>query len=163
MGEGYTKAEAKEIQKQIEEMGWSVEMNNLDAVKRDDSVWWYEYDIDSPILSVENKDNSVAYILVADGDISITDPENGENHFYFEGGRPDTGEKDDLTEDLVKRGVWDNNNWFEVIREVYNPKTKEYKVDNNLNQIDDPAEVYIKDAVEKFINFLKLENKNKKR
>lgn len=159
MSEGFTRKETQEIEKKIESMGWKVKINNLDVIKHDNSVWWYEYDIDAPILSVENKNKKIAYLLIADGDIRITDPKNEENHFYFEGGNPDMGESDELTEDLVKYGKWEDNNWFEVIREIYNSKTKEYEVDNNLDKIDDPVAGDIKEAVDKFIDFLKKENK----
>ena len=157
MSEWFNKKEAQEIEKKIERLGWEVEINNLDAIKHDNSIWWYEYDMNAPILSVKNNDKKIAYLLIADGDILITDPKNEENHFYFKGGNPDTGKADELTEDLVKNGVYGNNNWFEVIREVYNPKTKRYEVDADLDQVDDPVEYYIKNAVKKFIKFLKNE------
>ena len=153
--EGFTTAEAEEIGKKIESIGWKVEINNLDAVKHDDSVWWYEYDSGAPILSVENKDGTIAYVLIADGDINITDPKDEENHFYFEGGKPDTGEAGELTEDLINRGVWGNNNWFEIIREVYSNDTYDYEVDSEFGENNDTVEAYLKEAVNKLINLIK--------
>lgn len=162
MSEGFTRKESKEIEEKIERLGWKIEINNLDMVKHNDSVWWYEYDLDLPILSVENKNKKINYLLIADGDIRITDLEDEENHFYFRGGKPDMGKTDKLTEDLIERGEWGDNNWFEIIRSVYNPKSKKYEVDNDLDLVDEPTSGDIKEIVDTFINFLKDENKRSK-
>jgi menaquinone-dependent protoporphyrinogen IX oxidase len=53
MKQGYTRKEALEIEKKLEENGWKVEMNNLYAIKKDSSLFWYEYDEDTPIIQME--------------------------------------------------------------------------------------------------------------
>lgn len=135
MKQGYTRKEALEIQKKLEDNGWKVEINNLDAIKKDDSAFWYEYDEDFPLLSIRRKNKK--YEIIAKGDIDVIDPKNDNIYFHFEGGKPDTGDNEDMTDNLVKNGDWGNNNWFELIEfKIQNGKFKEILDVNNPNEID---------------------------
>jgi hypothetical protein len=140
MDKGFTKKEISDIEKKITSFGWKIEINNLDAINKDDSIWWYEYDEYAPILRITQ--GKEGFEIIATGDISITDPNNDENHFYFRGGKPDFGEKDELTEHLVKYGDYGDNNWFEIVPISYiNGKWKED------TDIDDYIEGSLKDTI----------------
>ena len=133
VSEGFTKAEAEEIVKKIESKGWKVEISNLDAIKHDDSVWWYEYDEYAPVLKASKGKKS--YEIIATGDITITNPNDDEDYFYFRGGKPAFG-KDELTTSLLKNGDWGDNNWFEIIPMKYeNGEWKEIYGMDNLTEI----------------------------
>jgi len=109
----------KETIKELEKDGWKIKINMLDAVRKDDSVWWYELGGET-IFSASKGTKTVS--IEVRGDISIYD-ENYEDVYFVckEGGKPD-GE---LTQDLVKNGEWNDNNWFEINFE--DSKTKEFK------------------------------------
>lgn len=145
VGKGFTKKEAQEIEKKIEDMGWKVEINNLDAIKHDDSVWWYEYDEYAPVLKASKGKKS--YEIIATGDITITTP-NDEDHFYFRGGKPDFG-KDELTESLVKNGDWGDNNWFEII-----PMKSEKGEWKEIYGMDNLTEISLSEIVKDFMLLL---------
>jgi hypothetical protein len=160
--EGYTSKEAKKIQDKIEKLGWEVVINNLDAVKKDDSIYWYEYDDYAPILLLEKrtKDGKKFKIeMETEGDIYIYDKKDEENHFIFNGGKADLGDKDELTDDLVKNGVYENNNWFIIDGYKLNKKTKLYDrfpdKSNVLFSDFEDVEHSLKDAVAKVFEKIK--------
>lgn len=104
--------EAENIGKKIKSKEWEVIYNNLDAVQEEDSVYWYGFGSDTPILFIRKGKKVIS--LFADGDIEIYNPKNEDDHFIFHGGKPDMGIKDKLTKNLVKTGTWEANNWFSV-------------------------------------------------
>ncbi len=147
MDKGFTKKEISDIEKKITSLGWEIKINNLDAINKDDSTWWYEYDEYAPVLMItKGKDG---YEIIATGDIIIIDPKNDGNHFYFKGGNPDFGEKDKLTESLIKNGDWENNNWFEIV-----PMTNYKGTFKELTGIDDITDGSLKSIVSQLISLL---------
>ena len=137
--EGYTTKEVIEIANKLEKDGWKVKINMLDAVEKDDSVWWYEFGGEK-ILSASKGRKTVSIGVY--GDIAIHGNErtkNEDDYFACKQGGKEAGE---LTEDLVKNGTWEENNWFEVI--VEDSKTKEFMT------VDVP--ISLKDAVELFFD-----------
>ena len=137
--EGYTTKEVIEIANKLEKDGWKVKINMLDAVEKDDSVWWYELGGEK-ILSASKGRKTVSIGVY--GDILINGNErtkNEDDYFACKQGGKEAGE---LTEDLVKNGTWEENNWFEVI--VEDSKTKEFMT------VDVP--ISLKDAVELFFD-----------
>jgi hypothetical protein len=146
MDKGFTKKEISDIEKKITSFGWKIEINNLDAINKDDSTWWYEYDEYAPVLMItKGKDG---YEIIATGDITITNPNDDEDYFYFRGGKPDFG-KDELTESLVKNGDWGDNNWFEII-----PMTKYKGVFKEVSGIDDFTDISLKSIISQLISLL---------
>jgi len=137
--EGYTTKEVIEIANKLEKDGWKVKINMLDAVEKDDSVWWYEFGGEK-ILSASKGRKTVSIGVY--GDIAIHGNErtkNEDDYFACKQGGKEAGE---LTEDLVKNGTWEENNWFEVI--VEDSKTKEFMT------VDVP--ISLKNAVELFFD-----------
>jgi len=109
----------KETIKELEKDGWKIKVNMLDAVRKDDSIWWYDFG-GLEIFSVSKGTKTVS--IEVRGDISIYDEIYEDVYFVCkEGGKPE-GE---LTEDLVKRGEYDDNNWFEINFE--DSETNEFK------------------------------------
>ena len=140
--EGYTTKETEEIANKLEKDGWKVKTNMLNAVKKDDSVWWYEFGGEK-ILSASKGRKTVSIGVY--GDIAIRGNErtkNEDEYFVCKQGGNEDGE---LTEDLVKNGTWDENNWFEII--VEDSKTKEFTT------VDVP--ISLQDAVKIFFDTIK--------
>jgi len=136
----------KETIKELEKDGWKIKVNMLDAVKKDDSVWWYEFGGEK-ILSASKGRKTVSIGVY--GDIAIHGNErtkNEDDYFVCKQGGNEDGE---LTEDLVKNGSWDENNWFEII--VEDSKTKEFITVDVPTSLQDAVKIFL-DTIEKIDN-----------
>lgn len=114
MKKGFTKDEAMEIEKKVKAKGWKVEEDDLYAINKDDSIFWWQY-TDSSIFTISK--GRKRYGIFVLGDIEINDPKTGESYFYVKGGNPIEGDDSDLTDNILKNGDYQHNNWFEIVEE----------------------------------------------
>ena len=71
--------------------------------------------------------------------------------FILKGGKPETGDNEDMTDNLLKNGDWGDNNWFELIEfKKENGKFKEILDVDNLNEID------LKEIIKDLFEVLKI-------
>ncbi len=114
MKKGFTKKEAMEIEKKVKAKGWKIEEDDLYAINKDDSIFWWQY-TDSSIFTISK--GRKRYGIFVLGDIEINDPKTGEPYFYVKGGNPIEGDDSDLTDDVLKNGDYKHINWFEIVEE----------------------------------------------
>jgi len=132
----------KELIKKLEKDGWKVEVNMLNAVRKDDSVWWYELGGET-IFSASKGTKTVSIGVY--GDIAIHGDNEGNYFICKEGGKPDGR----LTQDLVKNGNWGNNNWFEII--VEDRKAKDFITVDVPTSLQDAVKIF-SDTIKKIDN-----------
>jgi len=137
----------EEITNKLKKDGWKVEVNMLGAIKKDDSVWWYDFG-GLEILSAIKRTKKVSIGVY--GDIFVHknyETENGEENYFKckEGGKPE-GE---LSDDLVENGEWENNNWFEIF--VEDSKTKNFITIDTPTSLEDAVNIFF-DTIEKIDN-----------
>lgn len=99
----------KEMLREIEKAGWKIEIDSTDAVPHEDSIWWYEYDDEAPILSIVKGKHHLD--LITHGDIEIFNEKDDLDYFIYKEGSRLEGS---LTPNLVKFGRYETNNWFEI-------------------------------------------------
>ena len=120
----------RELERELKKAGWEIEINNVDF-RRQDAVFWYDYDGNPPIIRITKGNNYIE--LVATGEIRIFGKRDG-TCFVFKGGNPD-GEP---TYYLRKHGRWENNNWFEIDENGSSYKTFEeafYTLDDAVKEL----------------------------
>ena len=103
----------KKFVAEILKKGCKIERNILDFRTQDCTDWW---DAENPLLVVSCGKRKISLICV--GDIRIY-AKRKEMEFIYKGGAKHWGK---LTPYLKKHGLWENNNWFEVIdTAIYEP------------------------------------------
>jgi hypothetical protein len=84
--------------------GWEI-VTFPDGVRHDDCTWFYGQD-GEPIVSIEKGNHRLA--VIPGGDIDVTSDEHG---FFYSSGGSGRGR---LTENLIKHGNWNLNNWLNI-------------------------------------------------
>jgi len=114
----------RQATKLFKDLGFESQFD-CDFRKQDSTLYWYDsYDV---IITV-SKDEWI-FCVSPIGDIRISG-KNEFNEFIFKGGKP----RGELTYHLRKKGVWDNNNWFDV-----------YVLNTNDEMIKTPIDKYYAD------------------
>jgi len=132
----------KELFELLEAKGYIIVHDNVMwKEKKFACDWYYNYIM---VFGVERKSDGHRIIVIPVGDMLVFNPEKPEEDFFEWKHDRSRGE---LTEDLIKNGHWEMNNWFEILETD--------KRHNHLNAGDDTVSYSVDEAFEAMKRYLR--------